>query len=206
MARRPYCPVTTLSTDGILTLARLAFALPAILALLAVTGCGSDSKPTSPTAASTPAPVQSVGTVPTPATGASTSTVAPTATPVAPAQSPTSTAAPSPTTAATAPPPTATSAPPPPPTPTPAPTLPTSATVAVGGAFNAFDPPTVTIAAGGTVTWEWQGGVHDVTFDGFASETKGSGNFVHTFTTPGTFAYVCTVHQSTGMRGTVIVR
>jgi plastocyanin len=79
-------------------------------------------------------------------------------------------------------------------------------TVAVGGLANQFDPPAVTIAAGGTVTWEWKGGIHDVTFDGFHSKTQESGSYPHTFDTPGTYAYVCTVHQSTGMRGTINVR
>jgi plastocyanin len=32
------------------------------------------------------------------------------------------------------------------------------------------------------------------------------GTFYHTFDTPGTYHYVCVVHETGGMKGTVIVR
>lgn len=70
-----------------------------------------------------------------------------------------------------------------------------------------FVPASVTIAAGGTVNWVWGGSqFHDVTGEGFASDTKNSGSFAHTFATPGTYAVLCTIHESRGMRATIIVK
>ena len=70
-----------------------------------------------------------------------------------------------------------------------------------------FVPASVTIAAGGTVTWAWGGSqFHDVTGEGYASETKNSGSYSHTFTAPGTYSVVCTVHESRGMRATITVK
>jgi len=64
----------------------------------------------------------------------------------------------------------------------------------------AFSPRTLTITAGDTVTWTNQDQApHDVeTTSGPASVhspmlSKG-GSWSHTFTTPGTYGYVCTVH------------
>jgi amicyanin len=64
----------------------------------------------------------------------------------------------------------------------------------------AFSPRTLTITAGDTVTWTNQDQApHDVkTTSGPASLhspmlSKG-GSWSHTFTTPGTYGYVCTVH------------
>jgi plastocyanin len=72
---------------------------------------------------------------------------------------------------------------------------------------NRFRPPTVTIAAGGTVTWTWGGAaIHDVTVAGVgASPLQTSGTFSLTFATPGTYGYECTIHASVGMRGQVVV-
>jgi plastocyanin len=69
----------------------------------------------------------------------------------------------------------------------------------------AFVPQTVTIHVGQTVAWEFDDGTtaHNVTFPGFASPDRTSGYYSHTFTTPGTFPYQCTIHR--GMDGTVIV-
>ena len=85
-------------------------------------------------------------------------------------------------------------------------------TVAVGadGGFS-FAPAHVRIDAGTTVVWEWTGygGGHNVyAVDGsFASDlVAGSGHaFERTFEAPGTVEYVCTPHQTRGMRGTVAV-
>jgi plastocyanin len=79
---------------------------------------------------------------------------------------------------------------------------------------NRFDPATVTIAAGTTVTWTWVGGFHDVTATGTpafpSSGTPGAPprRFSHTFTAPGTYLYFCSVHGSPtgGMRGTIVVQ
>lgn len=70
---------------------------------------------------------------------------------------------------------------------------------------NSFGPAVLEVASGTTVTWVWQGHApHDVVGDGFASEIQDSGEFTHTFDTPGTYDYVCTLHP--GMTGTVTVR
>ena len=71
-----------------------------------------------------------------------------------------------------------------------------------------FNPGTVTIKAGGKVTWTNDDSVgHDVTADDFESGSPGGidggSTFSHTFKKPGTFAYVCSVHP--GMKGTVKV-
>jgi plastocyanin len=77
-----------------------------------------------------------------------------------------------------------------------------------------FQPSSVTVPKGGTVTWTNEDTVgHDVTQTGgpgpkFKSGGPGGLNngdtFKHTFNTPGTIKYVCTVHP--GMAGTVIVK
>ncbi|MFG2129400.1 plastocyanin/azurin family copper-binding protein [Streptomyces sp. NPDC048751] len=74
----------------------------------------------------------------------------------------------------------------------------------------AFSPRSLTIAAGDTVTWTNQDQApHDVkTTSGPASLhspmlNKG-GTWSHTFTTPGTYGYVCTVHP--GMTAQLVVK
>ncbi|HEY2303965.1 MAG TPA: plastocyanin/azurin family copper-binding protein [Acidimicrobiales bacterium] len=69
----------------------------------------------------------------------------------------------------------------------------------------AFTPRTVTIHPGQAVVWTFRDGdvPHNVTGDGYASATRTSGTFVHTFPAPGTYNYSCTIH--TGMTGTVVV-
>jgi plastocyanin len=69
----------------------------------------------------------------------------------------------------------------------------------------AFNPQTVTIKAGQTVAWKFDDGtiVHNVTFNSFASNDLSSGYYTHTFTAPGTYRYVCTIHSN--MTGVVIV-
>jgi plastocyanin len=70
---------------------------------------------------------------------------------------------------------------------------------------NAFQPGTVTIARGGTVTWTNQAAVpHTVSFGGQASPPIGAGQtYSKTFDDAGTFDYICSIHPS--MRGQVIV-
>jgi plastocyanin len=83
----------------------------------------------------------------------------------------------------------------------------------------AFNPGSVTIAQGDTVTWTWAGPDtnHSVTAepnqpDSFDSDPSGPPNslthppgstFAHTFNTPGTFSYICKVHSF--MHGKVVV-
>lgn len=69
---------------------------------------------------------------------------------------------------------------------------------------NLFDPDTVEISAGDTVTWEWVGSEpHNVSADDFKSDIQQEGTFEHAFAQAGSYEYVCTVHP--GMEGTVEV-
>jgi plastocyanin len=80
-----------------------------------------------------------------------------------------------------------------------------SATVTMGDNF--FSPNSVTVAVGDTVTWKNNGQAphtataNDGSFDTGTIQPGGSGS--HTFSSAGTFAYVCTIHA--GMNGTVRV-
>jgi plastocyanin len=72
-----------------------------------------------------------------------------------------------------------------------------------------FTPATVTIAAGGTVTWQFSGNTHNVTFTGgtppggnIPDQPAGSSQS-RTFPTTGSYGYLCTRHN--GMTGTVVV-
>lgn len=71
----------------------------------------------------------------------------------------------------------------------------------------AFKPGTITVKAGATVVWTNNDSVdHNVTFDGNAIASLDLGTndtFSHTFATPGTYHYICTIHPF--MHGTVIV-
>jgi plastocyanin len=72
-----------------------------------------------------------------------------------------------------------------------------------------FNPASITVSKGGTVTWTNNDSVgHDVTGDGFKSGDAGGlqngDTFKHTFKKAGTFDYVCTVHP--GMEGSVTVK
>lgn len=74
-----------------------------------------------------------------------------------------------------------------------------------------FEPQTITVKAGSTVTWENKEGVHTVTSDtnAFSSPTlTGSKSFSHKFVKAGKYPYYCTFHGSKGgggMSGKVIV-
>jgi plastocyanin len=71
----------------------------------------------------------------------------------------------------------------------------------------AFDPPTITVPAGTTVTWTNRDEVpHTATGDDGSFDTDtidGGGSASHTFDSPGTFPYVCVFHPN--MEGTVVV-
>jgi plastocyanin len=79
---------------------------------------------------------------------------------------------------------------------------------------NFFSPKNAQVGRGGRVTWRWRGAVdHNVTFTKVpsgaskrGSGTKASGRFSRSFTKKGTYRYVCTIHRSLGMRGSVVVR
>ena len=79
-----------------------------------------------------------------------------------------------------------------------------------GGAF-AFDPPAVHVDPGTTVTWEWtgNGGNHNVVAqdDSFTSGdpvNDGGTTFEQTFDSAGMTKYVCSPHESLGMKGAVV--
>lgn len=69
----------------------------------------------------------------------------------------------------------------------------------------AYAPETVNIVVGDTVRWTNNDFVaHNVAAgNGYFSGNFSSGSRAHTFTTPGTFDYFCTLHPS--MTGTVVV-
>lgn len=85
-------------------------------------------------------------------------------------------------------------------------------TVEVGaGDGLSFAPPAVAVSTGTTVVWEWtgQGGQHNVseengTFESELTDEEGH-TFEYTFEESGTFRYVCTPHESVGMKGAVHV-
>lgn len=74
-----------------------------------------------------------------------------------------------------------------------------------------FTPITLTVPAGATVTWvNYDIAPHNATYRSFGDEAFDSGNlsvtqvYRHRFRKPGTYDYLCTLHQ--GMRGTVVVQ
>jgi plastocyanin len=74
----------------------------------------------------------------------------------------------------------------------------------------AFTQPSVTVKVGQAVLWTNEGNVdHTVTetaADGIASpEIKPGQSYTLTFQTPGTYAYICSIHPDS-MKGTVIVQ
>jgi len=108
-------------------------------------------------------------------------------------------------------------APPPPPPPPPGPPPPPSPAVTVKVQNNQFSPIEARVTVGGTVTWEWEAANHSVTSvftPSFQSAGISNSGFTHgplTFTTAGTYRYICTVHgtasngNTSGMAGSVIV-
>ena len=70
---------------------------------------------------------------------------------------------------------------------------------------NRFDPKTIEIAPGDTVTWDFKGNAqHNVTGEaGLKSGNKKEGSYEHQFNSAGTYSYVCTIHP--GMTGKVKV-
>jgi len=72
----------------------------------------------------------------------------------------------------------------------------------------AFNPAQITVSAGTTVRWTNQDSItHTVTADNgqFSSGNLTSGDsYQFTFTTPGTYAYHCSIHPN--MKGTVVVK
>jgi plastocyanin len=97
----------------------------------------------------------------------------------------------------------------PPTTPAP-PAAPVAVTIST--ANRTFSPPTVTVAATGTVTWQAVDDRHEIVFIGTApsggdiGELDEGSSASRTFTTVGTYEYECLRHRDKGMRGTVVVQ
>jgi len=96
------------------------------------------------------------------------------------------------------------------------PPIPTTASVRVANIFFESDrngtsnPAVDTVAVGGTVTWNWAGGSHNVQSIGSPSFTdspikNNAGSYSFTFSTAGTYSYNCIVHGNS-MTGRVVVR
>lgn len=79
---------------------------------------------------------------------------------------------------------------------------------------NQFTPAEVTIDPGDTVTWQYAGGFGHTVTSTSANWTKDTPlgppaatlQTSYLFDRPGTYTYVCTTHESVGMRGIVVVR
>lgn len=81
-----------------------------------------------------------------------------------------------------------------------------------------YDPDSITVTAGETVTWTWASNNHNVVVDeqpddadwpgtdGGAAETYDDGyEYTYTFETPGTYSYYCSPHEGMGMVAEVVV-
>ena len=78
----------------------------------------------------------------------------------------------------------------------------------IASSASAFSPASLTVAAGTTVTFTFEGVTHNVVFDNVSGvpaniEPTYSESVRRTFATKGTFPYQCTIHS--GMTGTVTV-
>jgi plastocyanin len=88
-----------------------------------------------------------------------------------------------------------------------APAFPSTATVQAGN-DSQFNPNSVDIAVGGTVSWVFGSLAHNVTFQSGTGVPASIGNsssqtVTRSFGTAGSFQYTCTLHA--GMDGTVVV-
>lgn len=86
-------------------------------------------------------------------------------------------------------------------------------TVGPGGELT-FDPETVKVTPGSTVTWKWDSDNHNIVvqsqpdganWEGHESIENAGFTYQHTFNTKGTYEYFCQPHKSAGMTGTVEV-
>ncbi|MEA3246769.1 MAG: plastocyanin/azurin family copper-binding protein [Gemmatimonadota bacterium] len=88
----------------------------------------------------------------------------------------------------------------------PAPSGGSGNTISVAGTV--FDPSSVTISQGQSVTWVFAGITHNVLFGGTGAPANipetSTGTVSRTFNTRGTFSMTCTLHA--GMTGTITVQ
>ncbi|QKY18836.1 halocyanin [Halolamina sp. CBA1230] len=94
---------------------------------------------------------------------------------------------------------------------------PTEEVVVGPGGDLTFEPADLTVATGTTVRWVWDSNNHNVYPESIpeGAEWDGEGEpgttfnagheYSHTFTTTGTYEYVCTPHESAGMVGSIEV-
>jgi plastocyanin len=81
----------------------------------------------------------------------------------------------------------------------------------IGASDYKFTPPTQSIAVGDTAIWSFENDGHTTTSaprqaESWDSQAKAAGEtFRKTFTRPGRFQYVCTPHETFGMKGTIVV-
>jgi plastocyanin len=81
-----------------------------------------------------------------------------------------------------------------------------------------YEPESLTVTTGDTVTWSWASNNHNIVVesqpdaaswpgtDGGGSKTYDDGyEYSYTFDTPGTYEYFCTPHKSLGMKAEVVV-
>src|SRR6266481_3155614 len=82
-----------------------------------------------------------------------------------------------------------------------------TAVVLVGSGGSRFVPAVTNINVGDRVIWTWASINHNtVSTNGlWGSATMNSGSFTNTFNNAGAFGYVCTIHASIGMTGTINV-
>jgi len=70
--------------------------------------------------------------------------------------------------------------------------------------YFAFSPSVISVPTGSTVTWTFLSRTeHNVVFDGLASPTQTTGTWSRSFDEPGSYPYVCSLHE--GMEGRVEV-
>ena len=84
--------------------------------------------------------------------------------------------------------------------------------VSIVNTTTGFSPDPITISVGDTVRWTNNDGVpHTATSDSPQTEEwdsltlSATDTFSHTFNTPGSYSYFCTIHRALAMSGTVIV-
>jgi plastocyanin len=77
-----------------------------------------------------------------------------------------------------------------------------------------FSPKVARVDSGGKVIWRWRGSNdHNVRFRSApkgakrprGSTIQDSGRFARSFSRRGTYRYVCTLHEDSGMKGRVVV-
>jgi plastocyanin len=78
---------------------------------------------------------------------------------------------------------------------------------------DSFGPKVARVDVGGKVVWRWKGfNDHNVRFRSApkgakrpsGASTRDSGRFSRTFKKRGTYRYVCTIHEASGMKGRVV--